>query len=182
MKSTMIRSIIGMLLLGAVAVAGLLLQPLMSEAQAQEQSQDNIRGSESREQLNSRARKLEGTWRVQVTLRNCQTGTALRTFPAFLTFAQGGTLTETTTAFSSAMRSPGHGFWNHTRGRSFTAASDAFLFSPAGLWTGTQRIKQSIEIGSDPDHLESTASVEIFDTFSNLTATGCATATATRME
>lgn len=182
MKSIMIRSMLGTLLLATVAVAGMLLPSLMRKTQAQEQRQENQQGSESGKQSNSQARKLEGTWRVQVTLRNCQTGAALRTFPALLTFARGGTLTETTTAFSSAMRSPGHGFWNHTRGRSFTAASDAFLFNPAGLWTGTQRITQSIEIGNDPDQLESTASVEIFDTFGSLTATGCATAVASRME
>ncbi len=180
--SIMIRSLGGLVLLFAVAAAGVLLPPVIREAQAQEQSQEHEQESDGREQSNSRARKLEGTWRVQVTLRNCQTGVPLRTFPALLTFARGGTLTETTTAFSSAMRSPGHGFWNHTRGRSFTAASDAFLFNPAGLWTGTQRITQSIEIGNDPDQLESTASVEIFDTFGNLTATGCATATASRMQ
>ena len=182
MKSTMFRSMIGALLLAVVALAVMLLPSLMRETQAQEQVQENAQGLESGKQSNSRARKLEGTWRVQVTLRNCQTGVPLRTFPALLTFARGGTLTETTTAFSPAMRSPGHGFWNHTRGRSFLAASDAFLFNPAGLWTGTQRITQGIEIGSDPDQLESTASVEIFDTLGNLTATGCATAVASRME
>ena len=36
--------------------------------------------------------RLEGAWRLQVTVRNCQTGEALRTFSALFTFAKGGTL------------------------------------------------------------------------------------------
>ena len=88
-----------------------------------------------------KSRRLEGTWEVQVTLQNCQTGAALRTSPAFLTFAQGGTLVETTTVFSSAQRSPGHGFLEHTGGRTFKAVSKAFIFSPVvrracTVWAG----------------------------------------------
>ena len=37
-------------------------------------------------------KRLEGVWRFQVTVRNCQTGEPLRTFPALFTFAKGGTL------------------------------------------------------------------------------------------
>src|SRR6185295_4262014 len=91
----------------------------------------------------AKARRIEGTWQVQVTLQNCQTGAALRTAPAFLTFEQGGTLVETTTVFSSAQRSPGHGFWEHTGGKTFKAVSKAFIFNPDGTWAGTQTLTQS---------------------------------------
>src|SRR5262245_24735979 len=65
----------------------------------------------------SQARNLEGTWRVQVTIRNCHTGEALgNPFPALVTFARGGTRTETTAGVSPAMRSPALGFWQHTSG------------------------------------------------------------------
>jgi hypothetical protein len=128
------------------------------------------------------ARKLEGTWRVQVTIRDCQSGAELRTFPALLTFAQGGTLTETTTGFPPAQRTPGHGFWQHTGGHGYGAVSEAFLFSPAGIWTGRQRLTQAIEIGDNPNELTSTATNEIFDTNGNLILAGCATAVASRLE
>ena len=108
----------------------------------------------------AQARKLEGTWRVQVTIRDCQTGAALRTFPAMLTFARGGTLTETTTGFGPAQRSPGHGFWRHTDGHTYSVVSEAFLFNPAGAWTGTQKLTQAIEIGDDSDEFASTATIE----------------------
>jgi hypothetical protein len=130
----------------------------------------------------SKARRLEGTWQVQVTLQNCQTGAALRTSPAFLTFAQGGTLVETTTVFSSAQRSPGHGFWEHTGGKTFKAVSKAFLFNPDGTWAGTQTLTQDIEFGDDPDVFNSKATTEIVTPNGNVILSGCATAIAHRME
>lgn len=130
----------------------------------------------------SKARRLEGTWQVQVTLQNCQTGAALRTSPAFLTFAQGGTLVETTTVFSSAQRSPGHGFWEHTGGRTFKAVSKAFIFNPDGTWAGTQTLTQAIEFGDDPDVFNSNATTEIVAPNGTVILSGCATAVAHRME
>lgn len=130
----------------------------------------------------AKARRLEGTWLVQVTLRNCQTGDALRTFPAFLTFAQGGTLIETTTALGSAQRSPGHGFWEHTGGKSFKAVSKAFLFNPDGTSSGIQTITQTIEFGDDPDVFNSNATTEIAAPNGNVIMSGCATAVAHRMD
>jgi hypothetical protein len=129
-----------------------------------------------------KARRLEGTWSVEVTIRDCETDAALKTFPAFLTFAQGGTLVETTTGFPPSLRSPGHGFWQQTGGNTFTAVSEAFLFNPSGVWTGTQRLTQSIKIGNDPDELSSNATNEIFDPNGNLITSGCATAVAHRAE
>ena len=52
---------------------------------------------------------LEGTWRAQVTVRNCQTGVALRTFPALFAFAKGGTVTFTTAGQLPSLSTPGPG-------------------------------------------------------------------------
>jgi hypothetical protein len=125
---------------------------------------------------------LEGTWYTEVTVHDCQSGAILRTFPAFNTFAQGGTLTDTTTAVSPALRSPGHGTWERTGHRAFKSMSVAFLFSPTGVWTGTQRITQEIHIGSDRDQADSDASSQVFDTKGVLTATLCPTAILHRVE
>ena len=46
-------------------------------------------GLKARAQSESQAGRIEGTWRVQLTVRNCQTGEPLRTFPALFTFAKG---------------------------------------------------------------------------------------------
>jgi hypothetical protein len=44
----------------------------------------------------SQGGRLEGTWRVQVSVKDCQTGAVQRSFPALLAFAKGGTLTQAT--------------------------------------------------------------------------------------
>jgi hypothetical protein len=141
-----------------------------------------VRKDVSQEPNDSHGGKIEGTWRVQVTQRNCQTGAELRTFPAMLTFAKGGTLTGTTTAFPVALRGPDHGLWSHTGNRDYQAVSEAFLFNSSGAWVQTQRITQSIELTADADTLNSKATVDFFDTSGNTVLTGCATAVATRME
>lgn len=126
------------------------------------------------------ADSLAGTWYTQVTLRNCQTGAALRTFPALASFAAGGTVTDTTTGFPPLLRSPGHGSWEKTGPHTYRSISVAFLFSPAGMWTGVQKLIQTITI--EDRHYSSTAANQIFDTGGNLTVSGCATASAARVE
>jgi hypothetical protein len=165
MKSRKISLLTGLVLMAAL-VGTNFLQPALA----------------AQNSTNAESHGLPGTWRVQVTIRDCTSGTALRTFPAFLTFAQGGTLTETTTGFPPALRTPGHGFWSHLTGHSYHAVSEAFLFNPAGVWTGRQRLTQVIELGEQSDELNSTAINEIFDTNGSLILNGCATAVGNRME
>lgn len=174
MMSIWTRTMAGLVLLTAASILGAIFTIPASEAKAQR--------SENQDRSESQGKKLEGTWRVLVTGRDCQTGAAVRTFPALLTFADGGTLTGTTTAFSPALRSPDHGFWRKTGERSYLAVSQAFLFNPAGAWISTQQITQTIEFGHNPDEFTSSASSEFFDTNGNLTRTVCATAVGTRLE
>ena len=125
---------------------------------------------------------LEGAWRLQVTVRDCQTGQALRTFPALFTFAKGGTLTVTTTGQLPSLSTPGLGIWRYTEGNTYSAVSEAFVFSPAGAWIQTHRLTRAIEIGADGGAFTDTVKLEIFDTTGNLIATGCATSVASHLE
>jgi hypothetical protein len=167
MKSRKMSLVAGLILVTAVVLAG--TSSLVPAVGARSSGPAESQG-------------LEGTWRVQVTIRDCASGTPLRTFPAFLTFAQGGTLTETTTGFPPTLRTPGHGLWSHLTGHSYGAMSEAFLFDPAGVWAGKQRLTQAIELGNQPEELNSSAINEVFDTNGNLVANGCATAVGSRME
>jgi hypothetical protein len=138
------------------------------------------------EDWESATRKLEGTWRVEVKLYNCQTNGAIGApFQSLLTFARGGTMTETTAnpLFFPAQRGPGHGVWSHTGHQKYSASSLAFI-TVNGALAETQKITQTIEIGENPDEFTTTeASVQFFDpTGKLLPAVGCATATAQRFE
>lgn len=125
--------------------------------------------------------KLEGSWFTQVAIVNCrQTSIVLRTFPALNTFAENGTLIDTTSGFSPALRSPGHGTWEPTPGRrSYNAKSWAFLFDAQGAWRGTQKLTHTIVVNGDQSEFVSTN--EFFDTQGNSIATGCATAIGQRL-
>jgi len=128
----------------------------------------------------SQAGRLEGMWRVQLTVRDCQTGAVQRTFPALFAFAKGGILTETSAGVSPALSTPGYGVWRHTDGHSYSAVAESFVFNPAGAWIQTHRLTRAIELDKDADEFTDTVKLEIFDTSGNLIVTGCATSVARR--
>jgi hypothetical protein len=130
-------------------------------------------------------RQLEGTWIVTVTQQNCLTGSPIAPpFHSLLTFARGGTLTETTSnpLFFPAQRGPGHGIWDYAGHRTFSAASLAFI-TLNGVLVKTQKLTQTIEIGNNPDAFTTTkASIQFFDPTGNLIGAGCAVASGQRFE
>lgn len=125
---------------------------------------------------------LEGTWRVQLTVSDCQTGQVLRTFPARFAFAKAGTLTVTTAGQFPALNTTGLGIWQHTNGHSYSAVSESFIFSPAGAWTSTSRLTRVIEVNNDGDEFTDTVALQIFDTSGNQIVTGCGTSVGSRMK
>ncbi|HET9699175.1 MAG TPA: hypothetical protein VFP40_20045 [Terriglobales bacterium] len=131
---------------------------------------------------------LEGTWRVQVNVISCTTGQLTGpSFSALLSFAEGGTLTGTTSnpAFQPGQRTSDYGVWHQTRGRSYTADSEAFiLFStnnpPFPVSAGKQRITQSITVAGNG--FDSVAITRFYDIHNFLLATLCAQATGSRFQ
>jgi len=129
---------------------------------------------------------IEGTWRVQVTQYNCSTGAPRPPFWSLLSFARGGTLTETTSApvFLPGQRTSGYGAWSSIGGNAYSAVSEAFVLfdsptNPPGLKTGVQKIIQAIVL-NDESHFSSLATVKFFNA-DGTTLTGCAKAAGTRL-
>lgn len=127
-----------------------------------------------------RASDLEGTWRVQVTVRDCQTRVPIRTILALNTYLREGSMMET--GSGSFMRSPSHGTWHDTGHRNFTATFIFFRFNSDGTPAGTQKVTRNIIVGPNPDEFNAVAAIEIFDVSGNLISTGCATETAQRFK
>jgi hypothetical protein len=129
------------------------------------------------------ARGLEGTWNAQLTVTDCDNpNTVLRTFPAKFAYAKGGTLTVTTAGQLPSLNTPGLGVWNHMYGRTYSAVSEAFIFSSAGAWTSTQRLTRVIVVSRDAKAYTDAVALEILDTSGHVIVTGCATSVASRME
>ncbi len=75
---------------------------------------------------------LEGTWVVTIQPIVCKTGIDVPNAPSvrsYLTFARGGTMTETNSnaAFEPGQRGPGHGYWERTGRTSYQFAFEAFI-------------------------------------------------------
>jgi hypothetical protein len=138
-------------------------------------------------------RTLEGTWWIQVTaLTDCVSRSPLVSFPALLTFADGGTMTGTTAnpGFAIGQRSPDHGIWSRERApHTFGVSSVALiLFTNApnppltpGFQAGSQRLDQTIAM-TDPNHFTSDAVTQFFDAAGHKYREGCATAVGERFE
>lgn len=127
---------------------------------------------------------LVGTWQVSVTLHNCQTQAPVGApFNSLLTFAEGGTMTESTAnaMFFPAIRGPGQGVWSRNRHRGqYSAASIAFI-TMNGALVKTQKITQNIEMGPGSDtFFTPQAAIEFSDPAGNVIATGCASAVGKR--
>jgi hypothetical protein len=99
-------------------------------------------------------------------------------------------MTETTSnpMFYPAVRGPGHGVWQNLNGnggrdaddRRYQASSIA-LITVNGVLTQEQIIRQTIQMGNDPNLFQTTAaSVEFYTPAATLVRKGCATAQGTR--
>ena len=104
--------------------------------------------------------KLQGTWRVQVTPINCQTGAPLPipSFSALDSYARGGTLTEVVNAaaFLPGQVTPGLGVWSHTQADAYKAVWEVFILfdTPPTVpgfpfKRGVQRLMRDIEVHGD---------------------------------
>jgi hypothetical protein len=129
-----------------------------------------------------KARRIEGTWQVEVTQRNCQTGAAIRTFPGLNTYLPGGALIVTGASSSPALISTGHGVWEHNGGRNFTGTLVFFRFLPDGTYAGTTKVTRNVELDGTGDEFASTESIELADPNGNVIGTGCATQIGRRLE
>ena len=97
---------------------------------------------------------LVGSWTVQVTVRDCQTGDPspfIPIFPAMITYNQGGTMQETDLGSPFLIRLPGHGVWGHTRGRQYSSAFQWLNFNFDRTPAGKNVVKETIILGRGGD-------------------------------
>ena len=182
MKSRISNSVYGLALAFVLALAG---AAFLSPARGVSATAPGGPG-----QSDSEAKKLEGTWRVVVTPRFCDSGEEIpgRSFRALITFARGETLNATSTAsLPNARLSNEYGVWRHEGDHTYSAVSESFVFSSTGAWLGTHRLTRTIEIGDDPDTFSQTASGTFRDTDGDnpilgLPAAVCSTAVGHRLE
>jgi hypothetical protein len=126
--------------------------------------------------------RLEGTWNVQVTLRNCQTGAEIRTFPELTTFMFGGTMIDSTSGIPQALKTPGEGVWSHVGDDIYRFSFKSLNFSAGGTFTGSTKVTHEATLNSNATEYSSVGTAEIYNPEGTLVFTGCSTTTATRFE
>lgn len=131
---------------------------------------------------NGNKQSLVGSWDVQVTIRDCETGMVFFGFPAMITYNQDGTMQETDLGNPSLLRLPGHGVWERQNGRQYSAAYRFLNFNLDRTFAGRNVVRSTISLGRSGDRYTSTDTVEILDPNGNVITRGCATSTATRFE
>jgi hypothetical protein len=128
------------------------------------------------------SRKIEGTWRVQITPVNCQTGNqAAPTFPALATFGGGGTVVTSDGSLSPTSRGAGHGIWTFVGSGAYEAFTEAFLFTD-GVRSGTMQIRQAIQIEHGGYEFMSKVSSRELNVDGSTRFVRCATSVGQRME
>ena len=179
MKNTIMKTIGGMAL-------AILMLTLFAQVRVSAQDNDNNQKNDEQTQENSfgtnRGQRLVGTWDVQVTLRNCQTGAAIRTFASIGTFMTGGTALDSTSGIPQALKTPGQGVWNYVGRNTYRFKIKSFSFDASGNFTGWTIIKHVANLNRFADEYESAGTAEVYAPNGNLVFTGCSTTTATRFE
>ena len=130
---------------------------------------------------NARARRIEGTWLAQATLRDCNTGAEIpnSTFPALHTFLSGGAMLSNT---ANSNLSTGHGVWTHAGGGSFKNTVRLFAFGPGGALMGIATVNRDIILSPDSQSLTSDDVSEFRDLAGNLIGSRCASVTGQRLD
>ena len=131
-------------------------------------------------------RTIQGAWRTRVTGVDCQTGVPLGpAFPGLFTFNDGGTMSEygIGPGSSPALRSPGHGVWQHDQGwQNYSYAFTYYRYDATGAFIGSQKVTSALELGANGDEFVSHSIVTVLDASDNVIVTRCATAAGTRFE
>lgn len=125
---------------------------------------------------------LVGSWNLQVTLRDCESGVPFVTFLAMNTYNQGGTTQQTAIPEPGATALPGHGVWSHDLGRNYSGAFQFFILNPNPALTSRVVVRSSISLDLGGDSYSSTDAAEILNLAGDVVARACSTSTATRFK
>jgi hypothetical protein len=126
---------------------------------------------------------LVGSWNLEVTLRDCETGTPFVTFPAMNTYNQGGTTQQAALPPEpGAAALPGHGVWSHKNGRGYTGAFQFFALNPNPALITRVIVRSDISLALGGNSYTSTDAAEIRALDGTVVGIGCSTTVGTRFE
>jgi hypothetical protein len=129
------------------------------------------------------SRRIEGTWVVQLTFRNCVTGEVIGSGFAMNTFVPGGMMLGTPNGPPAAIRN-GHGVWTYLGGTNFANRVGLWAYNPqTGAFRGLQVVTRDIELDAGGDSFTSRDTDQLYDpaTFAPIGSPGCTTGVGRRV-
>ena len=124
------------------------------------------------------AHSPEGTWDLNVTVVNCQTGALIRTVNSLQMYSHDGSLTETA---NTATRGGSVGKWTHVDGDTYTTQFWFFRYNPDGTFKSMAEGLNKLELSGDGTHFTASGSVTDYDALGNVLSVGCVTHAARRI-
>ena len=125
--------------------------------------------------------KLVGTWDSVVTIRNCATGDAIRSFQSVGSFNEGGTFSGITSGTPPTARTSERGIWEQVRGRNYRFRFKAYLYNPEAVAIGFQIVTHDVRLSRNGESYVSAGTTQIFTLDGVEIGSGCSTAESTRM-
>ena len=126
--------------------------------------------------------RLVGTWDAQVTLRECGTGNAIRSFASVASFNQGGTTIGSTSGMPQSGRTPEHGVWRHVKSNKYLFRFKSFNFDASGVAVSYGIVTHTIELDDSANNYISYGTAEFFLMNGTKVGEGCSDAIGTRFE
>jgi len=126
--------------------------------------------------------RLEGTWEVVLTARNCVNGDAITSFPEVATFMSGGTMIDSTAGLAQSLKTPVQGVWSHVTGDTYHFSGKALNFNSAGAFSGWTIVTQDLTLNSQANEYSSAGTADGYDASGMHIFHRCSTTTATRFE
>jgi hypothetical protein len=129
------------------------------------------------------AHNLQGTWRAAITAVDCVTGQDLVSFPAIMTFNQGGTCSEYfVVPGNDSGQETQAGVWQREPGsQNYSVRTVGYAYTAEGVFAGRAEITRTLHLTS-ANSFESSSIVQIFDADGNLVFTACERGTGERFQ
>lgn len=121
---------------------------------------------------------LEGTWDVNVTVVNCQSGAVIRNVRSLQMFSHDGSFTETANTF---LRGSSLGSWDHAYANVYTSSYWFFRYNADGTFKSFAEALNKEELSGDGSHFTASGTVTDYDATGNVISVGCVTHAARRL-
>ena len=127
--------------------------------------------------------QIDGAWKTRVSIVDCLTRKIVFAgpFSGLITFAAGGTTSESGPALPNTARGPGHGTWRRTGRNTFSETLIFQRFDLTGVLLGSQEIRATVKVSDDSrTYQASDGTFEMKDNLGSTLASGCSSVTAER--